>query len=223
MSHQKSKPAPVVARKAPGPDQIGRTAPGVTVIARKRRPRKRTLSPELRRVFDQDRFLQAYPLAGSTIGASRIAKVNRASVYEWLKTQPEFKARLEDAKVEAIDHMREQAQEFIVEDRNATVLMFLMRKLDPELRDQPRVAVERVSDGMPPPFTPDVGHRTTVTETRTVSVENEGPVMASPKALTDGELAELKRLLKKAGADPKRKPAGLPPGPVLDVSNGVAK
>ena len=72
------------------------------------------------------------------------------------------------------------------------MLMFLLKRLDPELRDPPKVAL---GDALPPFVPMTAGQSTTVTQTMRTTVKVE--------TLSDGELEQLKQLLIKAGAQVK--------------------
>ena len=85
-------------------------------------------------------------------------------VYRWLKEDAGFPERLELAKRDALDYLAWKAHTRAAESSDS-ILMFALKRLHPAYKDPPKTSN---GDGLPP-FVPDL--RTTVTESRTVTVE----------------------------------------------------
>ena len=57
----------------------------------------------------QSRFLAAYSASASVLQASRWAKINRSCHYNWLKEDPTYRQRFEDATRQAAQTLEDEA------------------------------------------------------------------------------------------------------------------
>jgi hypothetical protein len=58
---------------------------------------------------DKQRFLEGYRAIGTISGGARYAGVSRNTVYQWMKTDPQFAEDVEQAHEEIIDSLEEAA------------------------------------------------------------------------------------------------------------------
>lgn len=80
----------------------------------------------------EDAFLKAYAASGSVTLAAKAAGIDRNTVYHWKRDYPEFAARFELAKEEAIGilegTMMQRARE-----KSDVLLIFALKSLKPEV------------------------------------------------------------------------------------------
>jgi hypothetical protein len=150
-------------------------------------------------------FLQSYEQHGYVGRAASEAGVHRTTVYDWLKSDPEFAADVETAEKAVLERMEEEADRRAiqgmrkpvfyrgdvcghVQEYSDNLLMFRMKALAPE-KYRDRQSIEHSGpDGGP------IRHKA-----------EEGLDLSK---LSDEELAELEKLVEKAEhqsrADPDR-------------------
>jgi len=61
------------------------------------------------------KFLEGYALTGTVKGGAAFAKVNRCTVYKWLKNCPSFVADFESSKEDVTDDLEQEARRRAIE------------------------------------------------------------------------------------------------------------
>lgn len=129
------------------------------------------------RKMRQDAFLKAYALIGTISGAAKVAHILKYKHYEWLREDPAYLARFQDAQQERNDRLEEEAIRRAIDGGSDQLLMFLLKGNMPE-RYKDRVWNEHTG-------------------------KDGGPVEIYKhdlSQLTDGELDLLEQLLNKTDA-----------------------
>lgn len=75
--------------------------------------------------------LEAYIKTGTITGASLVTKVHRDTIYEWLDTDPKFRADVEKAKRAVVD-MLETPALAMARRGNVELMKFFLKAFDPE-------------------------------------------------------------------------------------------
>jgi hypothetical protein len=82
-------------------------------------------------------------------GACKAAAIGRRTHYEWVESDPEYAAAVEDAKADAIEALELEARKRATARKRPsdTLLIFLLKKLDPSYRDNHKVEVSGPAGG----------------------------------------------------------------------------
>lgn len=101
-------------------------------------------------VFKQAKFLGAYSAVGNIHAAAKLSGVDRGTHYGWLRNDPTYRERFEEAKAEAVEVLEEEARRRavvgveepvgwhqgraggVVRKYSDTLLIFLLKGANPE-------------------------------------------------------------------------------------------
>ena len=78
---------------------------------------------------------------GTIRGAALASKVDRSTVYETMRQEPDFRAAVAEAQKLGIEAMKDEAYDRAMDrtaSASATLLMFLIKQADPSYRDSYR-------------------------------------------------------------------------------------
>jgi hypothetical protein len=79
--------------------------------AAKPKPAKRKPAPRTPRIDKRSAFLAAYAECGSIRDASKAARIERSAHYRWLKADPDYFARFQEADAHATQSLEDEAME----------------------------------------------------------------------------------------------------------------
>ena len=66
-------------------------------------------APNFRKLERQTRFLAALSGCGSILRASRLARIDRTTHYVWMREDPTYRARFEEARQQAVQGLEDEA------------------------------------------------------------------------------------------------------------------
>jgi hypothetical protein len=86
-------------------------------------------------------FLETYRATGNVSESAKAAGIGRRTHYDWVESDEVYAAAVEDAKADAIEALELEARKRATRPNfpSDTLLIFLLKKLDPSYRDSHKV------------------------------------------------------------------------------------